>query len=449
MRKILNANLKSAVALLLLVICGVAVGSVIVSHQRIYPPAWVPFIGKSEFTLRAQLTSVQGVLPGQGQAVTISGVRVGQIGGVTLENGIAVASLKIDEQYAHIYPNATVLLRPKTPLKDMVAEIDPGSPSAGPELQSGALLRTDHTNPDVNLDEILASLDSDSRDYLNLLLADGATALGHGGGRNLAAVFRDFAPLSRHIGEASRLVAQRRVELRRLVGNLSALSSELGARDQDIVKFVRGNSAVFRHFANQSAALEQSIRLLPQTLTKTNRALAKVTHLGATLGTTSVQLDPAARDLGPAIRQLKPFFAKTTPVFRDQYRPFAKAARAETKLLVQPTTQLTSATPKLKTFSDVLNSIVNELAYKPKGTGAKSNSFLFYVPWASHDTNSVLSYQDGVGPIRRGVVLVSCTSLQVLDTLAAPQTNPTLATLVQLLGVPKKEDVCNAGGSGK
>jgi phospholipid/cholesterol/gamma-HCH transport system substrate-binding protein len=442
MRKILTGQLKAAAALLMVILIGLLAGTIIVSHQRINPPSWVPIIGKSEFTLRAQLTSVQGVLPGQGQAVTISGVRVGQIGDVELKDGAAIARLRIEKKYAHIYPDATVLLRPKTPLKDMVAELDPGTPSSGRQLKSGALLRTNHTAADVNLEEILATLDRDSRDYLNLLLSDGAQALSNGGGRDLANVFRRFDPLSRHVGQATRLVAQRRVMLKRLVGNLSQLSTELGARDQDIVRFVRSNAAVFRRFADQAGNLQRSVELLPSTLQKSSSALGKVDALGRTLGATSKELDPAAKALGPALRDVQPFFRKTTPVFRDQIRPFAVAAQPETKLLREPTTKLAQATPQLKTLSDLLNAIVNEVAYKSPGTGADSNSFLFYVPWASHNSNSVLSNQDGIGPLRRGVVLVSCQSLQVLDTLASPTRNPTLATLVQLLGVPKREEIC-------
>src|SRR4051795_4986354 len=266
MRKILNAQWKPAIAFVLLAVVGSLAGAIIVSHQRINPPSWVPIIGKDEFVLRAQLTSVQGVLPGQGQAVTISGVRVGQIGAVDLVDGTAIARLRIEKRYAHIYPNATVLLRPKTPLKDMVAEVDPGSPDSGPALKSGALLRSDHTAPDVNLEEILAALDRDSRDYLNLLVSDGAQAFSDGGGRDLAGVFRQFDPLSRHVAKASGLVAKRRVKLKRLVGNLSQLSTELGARNQDIARFVRSSAAVFRRFANQNANLERSIELLPSTL---------------------------------------------------------------------------------------------------------------------------------------------------------------------------------------
>src|SRR4051794_41826003 len=98
--------MKSAVALVLLVVAGTAVGAVIVSHQRINPPSWVPVVGKSEFKLRAELTSVQGVLPGQGQAVTVSGVRVGQIGGGGGEHGIAAATRGTEPQDAPRHPNA-------------------------------------------------------------------------------------------------------------------------------------------------------------------------------------------------------------------------------------------------------------------------------------------------------------------------------------------------------
>ena len=54
--------------------------------------------------------------PGQGQAVTIAGVQVGQVGGVRLENGRAVVTMNIYRRYAPIYEDATVLLRPRTPL---------------------------------------------------------------------------------------------------------------------------------------------------------------------------------------------------------------------------------------------------------------------------------------------------------------------------------------------
>ena len=340
---------------------GVFSGAVIVSHQRINPPSWVPIVGKPEFILKAQLTSVQGVLPGQGQAVTISGVRVGQIGSVELVDGAAIASLRVEKRYAHFYPNATVLLRPKTPLKDMVAEIDPGTPAAGRELKDGTLLRTDRAQADVNLDEILATLDRDSRDYLTLLVTDGARALSGGRGQDLADVFRRFPALSRHTARATRLVAERRVKLKRLVGNLSQLSTELGAREKDIARLTRSSAAVFRRFANQTENLQRAVDLFPASLESTNTALAKADKLGRTLHSASVNLDPAAKALEPSLRDVVPFFKQTTPAFKNSIRPFVREARPTTRLLIPATGQLAESTPHLTKLTGVLNTLSTSL----------------------------------------------------------------------------------------
>src|SRR5438128_2209025 len=141
MRRAIRTNLKAVIALAAIWTVSLLVGGYIVAHQRIHPPAWVPLVGQDDFVLNARLTSVAGILPGQGQAVTVSGVRVGDIASVSLKDGLAVAKLRIKRKYAeHIYPDATVLLRPKTGLKDMVAQLEPGSAEAGPPLKEGATL---------------------------------------------------------------------------------------------------------------------------------------------------------------------------------------------------------------------------------------------------------------------------------------------------------------------
>src|SRR5205807_4243091 len=113
---------------------------------------------------------------GQGQTVNIAGVPVGQVGGVDLEHGTAVVTMNIYKKYQPIYRNATVLLRPRTPLKDMYLALDPGTSSAG-VVPSGGSLSVGATIPDVNFSDILSSLDADTRNYLLLLLSGGAEAL--------------------------------------------------------------------------------------------------------------------------------------------------------------------------------------------------------------------------------------------------------------------------------
>lgn len=439
MREI-RGQLRTLALMVALAIFGLSVGAYIVVHQRIVWPSWVPFVGEHQFVLRAHLSAVAGVLPGQGQAVTISGVDVGEISGVSLSQGLPLVTMQIDPQYAsRIYSNATVLLRPKTGLNDMVAQLDPGGPGAGVRLGSGATLSAAQTLPTVSLDEVLAQLDGDTRDELQLLVSGAGQAVSGGGGARLGNVLRRFDPLSRDVAKATHLVALRNAELTRLMGNLAKLATELGDRDTQLTAFVEGNEGVFRALSHQDQALAQTIQLLPGALRATDTALTHATTLGHALRTTLGELDPSARGLGPTLSDLRPFLRATTPVIRDQLRPFSIAAQPTARLLVPAAQRLARATPKLTTLAGELNTIVNELAYKPKN----GPSYLFYLPWANHDTNSVLSTQDGIGPVRRSLILFSCGSLQLLQDLADPRHNPTLATLIQLLTTPNFTTLCN------
>jgi phospholipid/cholesterol/gamma-HCH transport system substrate-binding protein len=446
LRKALRHNAVASVALVGLVLMGSAIGGYILANQRLNWPAWVPVIGESQFKLEAELETVQGILPGQGQAVNVSGVRVGDIASVDLDEGKAIATLNIEEQYARIYPDATVLLRPKTNVKDMVIELDPGTRAAGPRLESGARLRSDATASDINFADFLDTLDADTRDYLKLLVDGAGDALGDGGGRDLANTFRRFQPLSRDVAKAAGLVARRRERLRRVMSNFSKLVSELGAHDAELARFVSGSEAVFRRFANQNENLAETIELLPGALDSSNRALQRIDRLGQVMETSFAQLRPTARALGPTLRQLRPFFRETVPPIRDQLRPFSREAQPIARELVPPARDLSRSMPGLRKFWNVLNALFDEMAYDPPGEGLGREGYLFYVPWASHNTNSTLATQDGIGPVRRGIVLLGCGPLELLDLFERNGTlNPTLTTVVRLFNAPRRAEFCPGG----
>lgn len=447
--KAFRSNIKAAAALLGIIVLGTAIGGYIVSNQRINPPAWVPVLGKDNFEIKVELENAQGILPGQGQAVNVSGVKVGDIKSVELVDGRAVATLRIEQKYARVYPNATALLRPKTGLKDMVMELDPGSPSSGDPLEENATIANDSTNPDVNFDQFVASLDRDTQDYLQLLVGDAGRTLRKGGGRDLANTFRRFQPLSRDFAKANRYVVQRRAKLERVIHNFSAIMTELGAHDRELARFVSSNAAVFRRFANQNENLARTVELLPGALRSGNTALAKIDKLGQSMESTFTNLQPTARDLGPALKQLRPFFAQTAPVIKDELRPFTKEVQPIAKELRRPARALAKATPDLMKFTDVFNALFNELAYDPPG---KENGYLFYLPWANHNTNSSIASQDGIGPLRRSLILASCSQLQAFETFAGRNDdtgeyrNPYLATVIQLLNAPSFDANCSPGG---
>ncbi len=433
------------VLMVLVAVFGLGVGAYIVAHQRIQWPSWVPFVGQSFYVLNAPVSAVSGVLPGQGQAVTVSGVTIGEISGVSLKQGQPIVTMKIDPQYSdRIYSNATVLLRPKTGLADMVAQLDPGSAHGGTRLHTGATLAAANTLPTVNLDEVLSQLDTDTRAELMTLVSNAGQALSGDGGQELGNVFRDLEPLSRDVLKASRLISQRSTELTTLMGNLSKIATTLGDNETELTSFVRGNAGVWHAFATQDSNLTQAIKLLPSTLRTTNTALTRATKLGNTARPTLSELMPTARALGPTLSDLRPFFEQTTPVLRQQLRPFSVKAQPTAKVLAPATERLAKATPGLTTLAHELNNIVNELAFKP----AHGQSYLFYVPWASHDTNSALSGQDGVGPLRQGMLLFNCGALQLVNGTYAqnPKQNPTLLTLLEQFDLPNFSSSCKMKG---
>lgn len=444
----LRREARTIVMMVLLAVSCLGIGAYLVAHQRIQWPSWVPGLGKHYYVLNAQVSAVSGVLPGQGQAVTVSGVTVGQISGVTLRNGLPLVTMNLDPKYGNrIYANATLLLRPKTGLNDMVAELDPGSARGGARLHSGATLSAANTLPTVNFDEILAQLDSDTRAELMSLISNGGQALSGQGGRQFGNVLRDFDPLSRDVEKASHLVSLRNAELRTLMGNLAKIATELGNNENQLYTFVKGNAGVWHAFAQQDQNLQQTIKLLPTALQSTNTALGQATTLGHTMQTTFSQLLPSAKALGPTLGDLRTFFNQTTPVFRNQLRPFSVKAQPTAKLLAPATARLAKSTPGLTTLAQVLNSIVNELAYKPKNG---QQPYLFYVPWDNHNTNSALSAQDGVGPLRQGMLLFNCGTLNLINNtyVKNPTQNPTLLTLIELLNIPNFNSVCKMRPNG-
>jgi len=443
-KRAIRKHLSDVLAIIGLVVVAIVVAVVILGHQRLTLPAWVPFIGQDFYEISAELSTAQAVTPGQGQTVNVAGVQVGEISSVKLRDGKAIVGLKIKPKYDRVYRNASVLLRPKTGLKDMVAELTPGTPAAG-RLPEGGVIPISQTLPDVNLDEILASLDADTRDFLLLLLNDGAQGLGsERKGRELAAAIRRLEPTAHYARAINEGLATRRENLARVVHNFSLLTDELGQRDTQLADFVQSSNAVFETLAGQDASLRAILERLPGTLSTTRTALGHVQKLADVLGPALEDLRPAARALGPSLRQTRPFLRTSTPIIRDEIRPFTRAALPTVKELRPALRDLAAATPDLTRSFSVVNRLLNTVAYNPPG---REEGFLFWQSWVNHAGNAIFSTADAHGPIRRGLVVLSCSSAQLLGAVAAA--NPQLGTLVQLLNAPSVQQICpQAGGTG-
>ena len=431
MRTAIRKHWIDFVAIIGLIVISGAVSIYILDNQRLTLPAWVPFVGKDFFVVKAELSTAQAVTPGQGQTVNVAGVQVGEISSVELKDGKALLTLRMEPKYGRVYKDATVLMRPKTGLKDMVAELEPGTPKAG-RMEDGDVIPVSETLPDVNLDEILASLDADTRDYLTILVGAGAEGL-RDNGPELARAIRRFEPTARYGSKVFGALEKRKRNIKRVIHNLSLVMEELGAKDDQLAEFVENSNAVFITLARQDANLRSTLTELPSALDETQRGLGKAKLLADELGPTLQELRPAARSLAPTLRALRPFVRETTPIIRDEIRPFVRASRPTVKELKPAMRDLAAATPDLRRTFSVVNYLLDELAYNPPGV---EEGYLFWVAWANHLGNQIFTTQDAHGPIRRGQFITTCQDVPVLNQVS--QANPLLGTLTDLLAIPKQ-----------
>ena len=448
MRLAIAKHLRDFIALFFMALVALGVSYYILSQERFHLPHWVPLVGSDFYKLNVELQTGQAVVPGQGQTIDIAGVKVGDVQSVTLRNGVAVVSVNMQKKYAPVYRNAHVLLRPKTGLKDMYLALDPGTKSAG-ALPSGGTIPVANTLPDINPDEVLAQLDSDTRAYLQILVGAGGQAFtdrpGHAGesAAALRQTFKRFEPTDRYLAQIMGALSTRRSNIRHVVHNFRLITDELNRTDGRLGGFVESSNANFQALAHQDANLRAALGLLPGALTTTRTALGKADRLGRVLGPTAEALRPAARELAPALRDVRPFLRQTTPVIQNQLRPFTRIARPTVRDLRPTAHDLAAATPALRRTFGVLNAALNELAYNPPG---KDEGFLFYGSWLNHAGATLFETDDAHGPIRRGLVLVSCGSLSVLDQVK--QANPQLQILIDLLNEPPQSQVCSKPTAG-
>lgn len=437
MRKAIGRYSRDFIAILVLAAIGLATLFVILSQQASALPSWFPILGEDRFELEAEFSTAQAVTPGQGQSVNMAGVKIGDVSAVELEDGVAVVSMEIDNEYAPlIHEDATALLRPRTGLQDMTVELDGGSDDGEP-VEEGDRIGVASTKPPVNVDQILASLDGDTQAYLRLLLAGGAEALRDGRDRELSQVLRRFEPTTRDIAKINTLLAKRRENLKRVITNFGQISERLAANDVQLADFVSSQDQVFSAFANQEANLRATLRNFPGALEETRKALTAGDDLSAELEPALRELIPAARALKPALQDLRPFFVATRGPIKDQIRPFTKEVEPVLRTLKKSAPPLNRSAKGLKGSFTELSGLLNGLAYNPPGP---DEGYLFYLSWLNHNGNSTVLVEDGEGPMARSLLLYSCYLSALADN--AVQGRPALRVARDMVRLPASLDIC-------
>jgi phospholipid/cholesterol/gamma-HCH transport system substrate-binding protein len=323
----------------------------------------------------------------------------------------------------------------------MFIEVNPGDKSA-PVAKPGFTIPVGNTNPEVNVDEVLSSLDGDTRSYLALLVNGAGQGLSGNGGNELAQVLQRFEPTHRDLARVNGAVAVRGRDLRQLVNSLQRLNTALETKQGQIVSLVDASSTVFRAFASQDTNISRAIADLPGTLQQTVQTLGRVQSFATLLGPTAANLLPAARALPAANAALSALAKPSAPIVRNQIRPFVVAARPLVRNLRPAAINLAKATPNLtKTFS-VINHLGNMLGYNPGNT---EHGYLWWLAWLDHNVRTLFSVQDANGDFRPLFLQASCaTYTQLINSanLNQPGLGSELESVLNLTPILTSAGLC-------
>src|SRR4051812_48742573 len=122
------------------------------------------------FILKAQFESANSIRPNS--PVRIAGVEVGKVKSIDAVEGTnaALLTMEINKAGLPIHADATAKIRPRIFLEgNFFVDLKPGTPGS-PQLDSGDVIKITQTATPVQLDEVLTSLQSDSREDLKAVL---------------------------------------------------------------------------------------------------------------------------------------------------------------------------------------------------------------------------------------------------------------------------------------
>lgn len=231
--------------------------------------------------------------------VMIAGVPVGKVESVEPREGQADVTIKLDQEYP-LHKGAKVRIGNKTLVEESYVEIVDGQ---GGEIVNGSTLPADAVKPAVTVDDVLASLDDETR----AALADSLRSLGagtKGSRKDVSVALTGLGELGREGKSVFDALAEQSEDLKELSGNSAALLAALDTRRGQIADMVSNANALTAATASRSDQLKQVVRKLPGLLDAAREASGGLNMLSDSLRPVAANLNEAGPPLSRALTEL-------------------------------------------------------------------------------------------------------------------------------------------------
>ena len=291
----------------------------------------VPFTSRG-YELHATLENATTLKPNS--LVRIAGVNVGKVSSVEPEGNMAEATFNVSDDALPIHEDATIKVRPRLFLEgNFFLEVHPGSPSA-PELDSGSTIPITQTSTAVQIDEILTTLQADTRANLKRALEGYGEALnavptaaedstqdpdvqGLTGAEAINKTFRYGGKAGRTSAIVNQaFLGQNPHDLSNLIRAQRDLFAKLASTDGALGDFITNFNITAGAFASESANLSASIRELAPTLQEAEPSLRHLNDALPWFRRLARESLPGIRQLPATIRAGSPWLVQTGKLLR-------------------------------------------------------------------------------------------------------------------------------------
>ncbi|NKQ54247.1 MCE family protein [Amycolatopsis sp. K13G38] len=233
--------------------------------------------------------------------VQMAGVSVGKVGKIDNRGtGGAVVTVTLDPSAAPLHQGATVRVGQRSLVGEGYVDVVDGN---GPQLAPGTTLPASAVRPSVQLDDVLRSLDPNTRAALTSLsrsLGD-ATA---GSQQNISQLLSGLGNLGNQGYTAIDAVAAQSQDLTALSQEAATVLNALNSSEGQLGQLVRGAQRITSATSGQADSLRATMRDLPGVLGSAQQATLKLRDLSTSLGPVAADLKDAAPALTSALNEL-------------------------------------------------------------------------------------------------------------------------------------------------
>ncbi|MBA2347884.1 MAG: MCE family protein [Solirubrobacterales bacterium] len=318
----------------------------------------LPF--RDRYTVSAMVNNANDVRPNS--FVRIAGVNVGKVvkvEGVGDGSQAAKITMRIEQGGLPLHEDATLKIRPRIFLEgNFFVDLQPGSPSA-PVVKEGHVFPINQAQAPVQIDQLITSLQADTRKDLKLLLGSLSTAYKGGGAAGFnrsqqywKEAYRDSAI----VNDAT--LGQADGDLSGYIKGAGATAAALDANAPQLKALITDLNTTASAFAVQDDQLRSTLSELPRTLRAGLPALKELNGSFPPVRRLAVALRPGTRSTGPTIDASLPFIREARALVS---RPELRGLAADLQPTVVSLAALNRVTPALLAQGRALASCQNEV----------------------------------------------------------------------------------------